>query len=312
MQTKPVPARRNIENSRRYFRGLSLTGHTAQADGVVEPEAVARVASDRSSRLGRRWPLPPSACRPHILVAPGAILEDYSCNPDSASKNGYLKPMPRKTYLIGLLSLLVTLLVPLLIFAQQPTERIDLNVIHQIKTAELGGGGGGGGGGRGGRGPARQPIMETLYNLTDRYGPRLTNSPQFRAAGEWAVGQMKEWGLSNVHLEKWATAPPPAAASDAAAGGRGARAAIPSWEMTEYQGAMVSPTYMPIIGYPQAWSGSTDGKVTGDAIMVANPTTMADMDKLHGTLKGKIVLLGTGPLELDFPDKPLGTRYTDA
>ena len=26
---------------------------------------------------------------------------------------------------------------------------------------------------------------------------------------------------------------------------------------------------MPIIGYPQAWSGSTDGKVTGDAIMVA-------------------------------------------
>jgi hypothetical protein len=39
---------------------------------------------------------------------------------------------------------------------------------------------------------------------------------------------------------------------------------------------------------------------------------MADMDKLHGTLKGKIVLLGTGPLDLDFPDTALGARYTDS
>jgi hypothetical protein len=209
---------------------------------------------------------------------------------------------------------MLLLLVSALLVAQQPIERIDLNVIHKIKTAELGGGGGfgGGGGGRGG-GRGAAPIMETLYNLTDHYGPRLTNSPQFRAAGEWAVGQLKEWGLSNVHLEKWATAPSPSDAADsAAAGGRGGRAAIPSWEFTEYEGAMVSPTYMPIIGYPQAWSGSTDGKVTGDAIMVAQPATMADMDKLHGALKGKIVLLGTGPFELAFPDTPLGVRYTDA
>jgi hypothetical protein len=209
---------------------------------------------------------------------------------------------------------MLLLLVSALLVAQQPIERIDLNVIHKIKTAELGGGGGfgGGGGGRGG-GRGAAPIMETLYNLTDHYGPRLTNSPQFRAAGEWAVGQLKQWGLSNVHLEKWATAPSPSDAADsAAAGGRGGRAAIPSWEFTEYEGAMVSPTYMPIIGYPQAWSGSTDGKVTGDAIMVAQPATMADMDKLHGALKGKIVLLGTGPFELAFPDTPLGVRYTDA
>ena len=76
--------------------------------------------------------------------------------------------------------------------------------------------------------------------------------------------------------------------------------------MTEYEGAMVSPSYMPIIGYPQAWSGSTDGKVTGDAIMAPPITTMAEMDKLHGTLKGKIVLLGTGPLDLAFPDSSHG------
>jgi hypothetical protein len=39
---------------------------------------------------------------------------------------------------------------------------------------------------------------------------------------------------------------------------------------------------------------------------------MAEMDKLHGTLKGKIVLLGTGPLDLAFPDTPIATRYTDS
>ena len=207
------------------------------------------------------------------------------------------------------------LLVSVLLVAQQPMERIDLNVIHKLKTAEVGGGGGGagGGGGRGGAGRGGAPVMETLYSLTDRYGPRLTNSPQFRAAGEWAVGQLKEWGMSNVHLEKWATAPPPgAAAEDAAAGGGRGRAAIPSWETTEYEGAMVAPTYMPIIGYPQAWSGSTEGKVTGDAMMAPPITTMAEMDKAHGTVKGKILLLGTGPLDLAFPDTPLGVRYTDA
>jgi carboxypeptidase Q len=221
--------------------------------------------------------------------------------------------MPRKTYFIGLLALPL----PLLIFAQQTTERIDLNVIHLIKTAEIGGGGGGG---RGGRGPARPAIMETLYNLTDRYGPRLTNSPQFRAAGDWAVGQLKEWGLSNVHLEKWATQPPPATAAETAdaeaadgGGGRGGaarRAAIPSWQLTSYSGAMVEPTYMPIVGYPQAWSGGTNGPITGEAILVPPIHTMADMDKLHGKLTGKIVLT-VAELDLPLPTTPLAHRYTD-
>jgi Zn-dependent M28 family amino/carboxypeptidase len=135
-----------------------------------------------------------------------------------------------------------------------------------------------------------------MYNLTDRYGPRLTNSPQFRRAGEWAASQLKEWGLSNVHLEKWSTA-----------GGRGG--AMPSWEVTEYNGAMVEPTYMALVGYPQAWSGSTDGRVTGEAIL-AQFQAPADLDKWHGKLKGKIVLTVDAP-ELQFPATPLAHRYSD-
>src|SRR5258708_17725536 len=106
-------------------------------------------------------------------------------------------------------------------------------------------------------------ALPILYNLTDRYGPRLTNSPQFRRAGDWAVGQLKEWGLSNAHLEKFSTT-----------GGRGG--AIPGWEFTSYSGAMVEPTYMPLIGYPQAWSGGTNGPITGDGI-VAHIQTPSDL-----------------------------------
>lgn len=192
---------------------------------------------------------------------------------------------------------LVVSSIPLLMVAQQISEKIDLNVIHKIKMAELGGGGrGGGGGGRGGEGRGGSQVMNTMYNLTDRYGPRLVNSPQFKRAGEWAVKQLTDWGMSNAHLEKWSTA-----------GGRGG--AIPSWEITGYSGAMVEPTYMPIIGYPQAWSGGTNGPLTGEAMM-ATIQSPDDFEKWKGKLKGKIIL--TAPLlELAFPTMPLAHRYSD-
>jgi hypothetical protein len=189
--------------------------------------------------------------------------------------------MSRRTILIVALFPLV----PLLVIAQ---ERVDLNVIHKIKVAELGSGGGGFGGG-GGRGASR--VMDLVYNLTDRYGPRLTNSPQFRAAGEWAAGQLKEWGLSNVQLEKWS--------SD-----------MPGWQYTYFAGSMVEPVYQPLIGVPVAWTGGTNGAVTGEAVL-AQIQTPADMDKFHGKLKGKIVLTSP-PFDLAVPTTPLARRYTAA
>ena len=135
--------------------------------------------------------------------------------------------------------------------------------------------------------------MELMHQLTDHYGPRLTNSPQFRAAGDWAVKQMQEWGLANVHLEKWATPKDNP---------------IPSWQLTSYTGAMVEPTYMPIIGVPTAWTSGTNGPVTGEA-MLAQIQTAADMEKFHGKLAGKYVLTVTPP-ELAFPTTALARRYT--
>src|SRR5689334_21420179 len=47
-------------------------------------------------------------------------------------------------------------------------------------------------------------IMHTMHFLTDVYGPRLTGSPNHKAAAEWAARQLTAWGLANAHLEPWA------------------------------------------------------------------------------------------------------------
>ena len=46
-------------------------------------------------------------------------------------------------------------------------------------------------------------IMRTLHMLTDVHGPRLTGSPNLKAAGEWAIQQMQSWGMKNGRLEPW-------------------------------------------------------------------------------------------------------------
>ena len=46
-------------------------------------------------------------------------------------------------------------------------------------------------------------VMEFASWLTDVYGPRLTNSPQYKAAGEYVKKQMTELGFANVKLEPW-------------------------------------------------------------------------------------------------------------
>lgn len=51
-------------------------------------------------------------------------------------------------------------------------------------------------------------IMHTLHMLTDRYGPRMTGTPNHEAAAKWVVSEMTGWGMKNAHLEPWDFARP--------------------------------------------------------------------------------------------------------
>ena len=166
-------------------------------------------------------------------------------------------------------------MAPLLSVAQQ-AEQVDLNTIHQIKEETLG---------------RNSKVMDHVFYLTDVNGPRLQNSKGYRAAADWAVMRLKEYGLSNVHLEKWAPF------------GKG-------WNLEHYSGHMLEPQYQPIIAMPMAWTAGTDGVVTGNPILVT-PQTQAELDAFKGKLAGKIVLISP-KRDLAMSTTPLGVRYSDA
>lgn len=137
----------------------------------------------------------------------------------------------------------------------------------------------------------RSQVMQTLSYMTDVIGARLTNSPNMRRANEWTRDKMKGWGMQNAHTEAWGPF------------GRG-------WSLKKYEASVVAPQYFPVIGFPKAWSPSTNGAVTGD-VVVLDAKTSADLAKYKGKLKGKIVLV-SGERPLKGIDKPLLNRYDDA
>jgi len=153
------------------------------------------------------------------------------------------------------------------------TETLDLDAVYKIKEEGL----------------QRSKVMEIESYLTDVYGPRLTNSPYFREAGDWARKTMKEWGLANVHLETWRF-------------GRG-------WQNQRFVALAVTPRAYPLIGYPKAWTPGTKGPVTGEAV-IAIITSDKDFDTHRGKLRGKFVLslaMREVAPQMDAP----GRRYTD-
>jgi carboxypeptidase Q len=127
--------------------------------------------------------------------------------------------------------------------------------------------------------------------MSEVYGPRVNNSRNHRAAAEWAMQQMKAWGLQNVHLEKWGPF------------GYG-------WQIKKFYGALETPAYASLIGFPLAWTPGTNGPVTAEAVL-APLHSEADFAKYKGKLKGKIVLI-FDPRELSMHTEPEAHRLTDA
>lgn len=95
-------------------------------------------------------------------------------------------------------------------------------------------------------------LMRTLHYLTDVYGPRLTGSPNYKAAADWAVKRMTSWGLVNAHLEPWDFG-------------------HPGWANERFSGFILSPTKDSLVGEVVAWTPGTKGVVKGTAVQIEPP-----------------------------------------
>ncbi|MGH9613968.1 MAG: M28 family peptidase, partial [Bryobacteraceae bacterium] len=167
-------------------------------------------------------------------------------------------------------------------------QHVDLNVVNRIKAEAF----------------DNSKVMDTLQYLTDVYGPRLTASPEFDQAADWAVKWLETYGLENVHKEKWGPF------------GR-------SWSIKEYSVEILAPRYAVLDAVPLAWTGGTNGPVSGDAMVAPFGTgertygkkLAAELDhfekEYRGKLKGKIVLL-TSPKDPAPESAPNFVRYSDA
>jgi carboxypeptidase Q len=137
-------------------------------------------------------------------------------------------------------------------------------------------------------GRERSRVLRTLHFLTDVYGPRLTGSPNHKAAAEWALKQLREWGLENAHLEPW-------------------EFGHPGWLNERFSGHITSPVKDSLVGEVLAWTPSTNGPVSGRAVRIEPPycrpveggrqtcPTQAELsgylDGMRGRVKGRMALV---------------------
>ena len=102
-------------------------------------------------------------------------------------------------------------------------------------------------------------IMWIIHEVADVYGPRVTGTPNLKAADDWAVKTMTSWGLANAHLEPWTFQPSTAATP------------VPGWENMELMAEAVAPFHGQVMVKPLAWTPSTKGVVTAKVVLLLPP-----------------------------------------
>ncbi len=139
----------------------------------------------------------------------------------------------------------------------------------------------------------RSQIMKTMHMFTDLYGPRLTGSPNHKAAAEWAVKQMTAWGFDNAHLEPWDFK-------------------HPGWLNERLTAHLISPVKDPLVCEVLAWTPSTKGTVQAKAYQLVLPERPTQeqltmfLNNNKTTVRGRIVLVGKPaviPVNLNPPAK---------
>jgi carboxypeptidase Q len=166
--------------------------------------------------------------------------------------------------------------IVIVILSSAQSEAPDMNVVNRLKQEV----------------EKNSKVMDIAFHLTDVSGPRLTGSPGYNNAANWAKNTMSSWGLVNAKLEPW---------------GEFGK----SWQQERCYVAMTKPYYQPMIAMPRAWTGSTPGKkIMASDIVLINAKDSAEVMQYAGKLKGKIVMTYVADtLRPSF--EPDGSRYHD-
>lgn len=169
--------------------------------------------------------------------------------------------------------MLVVLVLFSPVFAQ---EKLDTAMVSKIKK----------------EGFDNSKVMDILSMLTDVHGPRLTNSPGYKKAADYAKGTLQSYGLQNVSFDNWGEE-----------FGRG-------WQLKKFSLQALTPVYFPVIAHPKAWSPGIKGTVQTDVVYL-DIKKEEDIEKYRGKLKGKIVLFNLPtPVKPGF--EPDAKRLTDS
>ena len=86
---------------------------------------------------------------------------------------------------IKIYSFALLFVFPIVLFAQ--TESVDQDVMKKIRNEGL----------------LNSKVMDIAFNITEVSGPRVTNSPGFMRAANYAMNQFTQWGLVNSRLDPW-------------------------------------------------------------------------------------------------------------
>lgn len=128
---------------------------------------------------------------------------------------------------------------------------------------------------------AGSSIGPIVRHLADVIGPRLTGSPAALEAGQWTAGQLRNWGLNEVHLEPWIFG-------------------HPGWRNVEAQGQLLGPSRQPLHFGVVAWTPGTNGAVQAPVVIIDPPqdTDTSELnrylDSVRARVKGRIVMIGPG------------------
>ncbi|MBI4475860.1 MAG: M20/M25/M40 family metallo-hydrolase [Acidobacteria bacterium] len=181
--------------------------------------------------------------------------------------------LPGRAIFIGL-AIVVALVLPATAQRGTPPEPLDYDAVYRIKDEGL----------------RNSQVMKITSMLTDVHGPRLTGSPNIRAAGEWAQKALTSYGLQGARLEPWGPF------------GRG-------WVNERFYAHALTPQAFPIFAAPKAWTPGTNGLVTGEAVLAVIDQEQK-FAEFKGKLQGKFVLVAPMPEVAAIFDAP-GRRLSD-